>query len=145
MERLPRRQPHPAAIQPGPSSGVSGTAVASSQVIASSNGNNLRDVPITTSSPMPLGTSAAIVANGINSQTIHVGPGPVAGQIVAGSSQTGATSTSQQLATVVSQQQQANVENYQFLLPRLFEPNLTEEELQQLEKERIERYCLKCL
>lgn len=86
---------------------------------------------------MPLGASAAIVANGVNSQTVHVGPGPVSGQIVPGSSQTGATSTSQQQATIVSQQ--ANVENYQFLLPRIFEPNLTEEELQQQEKERIER------
>lgn len=32
-----------------------------------------------------------------------------------------------------------SVENYQFLLPRIFEPSLTEEEIQQREKERAER------
>lgn len=52
-------------------------------------------------------------------------------------------STSSAVAT--QQQQQGvpqpptSVENYQFLLPRIFEPSLTEEEIQQRENERAER------
>lgn len=86
-----------------------------------------------------MGTSAAIVANGIGSQSVQTGSISGVGQVSTGTSQVGITGTTGNQQTTGTVQQQTNVENYQFLLPRIFEPNLTEEELQQQEKERQER------
>lgn len=118
------------------------------QAVVSLNSNSLRDIPIATSSPLPLGTSAAgiIAANGAATMAaVLSGSGPQSGSHVAQTGQNGTNSSSSsiqqpQIASGSQTQPQTSVENYQFLLPRIFEPNLTEEEIQQREKERAERY-----
>lgn len=119
------------------------------QAVVSLNSNSLRDIPIATSSPLPLGTSAAGIIAGNGGATmaaVLAGSGAPSGShvVAAQTSQSGATSSSSstqqaQVASGSQTQPQTSVENYQFLLPRIFEPSLTEDEIQQREKERAER------
>ncbi|XP_063709862.1 uncharacterized protein LOC134838292 [Culicoides brevitarsis] len=120
------------------------------QAVVSLNSNSLRDIPIATSSPLPLGTSAAglINANATMAAVLAGGTQAVAqapSTSTAGSSSVAATQQQQAASASAASGTQASqgVENYQFLLPRIFEPSLTEEEIQQRENERAERadYC----
>lgn len=158
LERLPRR-PHPSGISSsgaggGLSNNGNGISTASNaglmQAVVSLNSNSIRDIPIATSSPLPLGASAAgiIAANGaatmaavLSGSAAQSGGGHVA---VAQTGQNGVTSSSSStqqppVASGSQTQPQTSVENYQYLLPRVFEPSLTEEEIQQRERERAER------